>query len=193
VGTIVTDQRGITGTQLAERLFVKPETGEIFYVRDAQKRGRRLIPAGYIKPGLPSEGGGYRMVSFAIGYRRYRKLRASHIVWAWVHGEWPDGEIDHKSTNRADDSIDNLRPASTEQNRTNRSMSKTRSSGFKWVTRGSGNNWVAQIEAPKSMQIDGKRRVLFRKQFPTPEEAHAAACEFAKGLHGEWFNPGTVN
>lgn len=43
------------------------------------------------------------------------------------------------------------------------------------------------------MQIDGKRRMLFRREFDAPEEAHAAACAFAKGLFGDWFNPGTKN
>lgn len=43
------------------------------------------------------------------------------------------------------------------------------------------------------MQINGKRRMLFRKEYSTAQEAHAAACEFAKGLFGDWFNPGTKN
>ena len=191
---IVSDERGITGSQLAERLLVRPETGEIFYARDVQHGGKALVSAGYIKPGLPSQGGGYRIISFAVGHRKYRKLRASHVVWAWVHGYWPDGgELDHESTNRSDDSIDNLRSATVAQNRSNRNISVTRTSGFKWVTKGRGGKWIAQIEAPKSMQVNGKRRMIFREVFGSPEAAHAAACEFAKGLFGEWFNPGTKN
>lgn len=191
MGHIVADSR-ITGSLLEDRFFVRPETGEIFYRRDAQKKGAHLVPAGYIKPGGEGDGGGYRIINVAVGHRKYRKVRASHLVWAWVYGEWPDHEVDHRNGRRADDRIENLRKATVDQNRTNRLTSKTRSSGFKWVTRHRGR-WLAQVEAPKFLRGDGKRYFVFRQYFDSPEEAHAAAYAFACGLFGEWVNPGTMN
>jgi len=192
LGKIVNEHQ-VTGTQLAERLLVNPETGLILACRDVQKLGQKQIPIGYVKPGSAGDGGGYLLVNFAVGYRKYKKLRAHHIVWAWTHGEWPSGEIDHINGDRSDNRISNLRAATVAQNRTNRRISETRTSGFKWVTRyGKTGKWLAQIELPISMLKGGNRRKIFHEVHDTPESAYKAASEFAKTLHGDWFNPGST-
>lgn len=194
MGQVIVDATQITGTQLAERFLVDPDTGRIFACRDVQKTGQKLVPVGHLRPGLPGEGGGYCLINFPVGYRKYRKLRAHHVVWAWVHGEWPSAEIDHINGDRSDNRISNLRAASAAQNRINRRNSASRTSGYKWVTRNKNNGrWIGQVEAPLAMTKNGKRRMLFRQEYDTPEEAHEAASNFAKTIHGDWFNPGAIS
>ena len=167
MGSIIGDGH-ITGTQLAERLLVNPETGVILACRDVQKGGQKSVPIGYIKPGSVGGGGGYVMVNFAHGYRKYKKLRAHHIVWTWVHGEWPKGEIDHINGDRSDNRIENLREVTVAQNRTNRLNSTTRTSGYKWCTQNKKTGkWTVQIQMPGT-----PRKWYFRQDnFSTPKEA----------------------
>lgn len=177
--------REVTAALLAEHFRVDPATGSVKY----RSRAGNWLDAGWVKPGSQSGGGGYRIVSVPIGYRKYKKLRVHHLVWAWVHGKLPTGEIDHINNDRADNRIENLREVSVSQNRTNRVNSKTRSSGYKWCTFcKKSKKWIAQVQMPDGT---GPKRVwFFRQSFETAEEAYSAACNAAKTLHGEFYNAG---
>lgn len=62
---------------------------------------------------------GYLVVSFkGKGYRAHR------LAWVLHHGEFPIDQIDHINGNRADNSIGNLRIASSSQNSVNRVIRK---------------------------------------------------------------------
>ena len=56
-------------------------------------------PAGYV-----CKIDGYRRLCFA-----YYTFKAAHLVWAWVHGELPEGVVDHINGIRDDDRPVNLR------------------------------------------------------------------------------------
>jgi hypothetical protein len=42
-----------------------------------------------------------------------------HLMWAWVHGRWPLGVIDHVNRNPSDNRIDNLREVTSSRNNAN--------------------------------------------------------------------------
>lgn len=71
------------------------------------------------------------------GYARVwvngRYLYAHRIIYAIIHGEMPEGEIDHINGNRIDNRIENLREVSTVENMHNSKIYKTNKSGFTGV------------------------------------------------------------
>jgi hypothetical protein len=92
-------------------------------------------------------------------------------------------QIDHCDGDGLNNQRANLRVCTSSQNNWNQRISKANTTGFKGVSRparlrGMVNCHVATI------QLNGKRRYLGR--FPTAEQAHAAYCEAAKKLHGEF-------
>lgn len=92
-------------------------------------------------------------------------------------------QVDHINLNGLDNRRCNLRLATNTENQRNKSKQVNNTSGYKGVYwRKDSNKWVAQIK------VDNEVRHLGR--FDTPEEAHAAYCEAAKQLHGEFANFG---
>lgn len=61
-------------------------------------------------------------------------IRAHRLAWAWVHGYWPEEEIDHRDRTRKNCRFDNLRKASRVQNAANLSMNPRNTSGFQGVS-----------------------------------------------------------
>lgn len=97
---------------------------------------------------------------------RGRLWLAHRLVWAYVHGEWPRGQIDHINGDRADNRIANLRDVSPSVNRQNmRAATRMNKTGFLGVHIQDGRYKAA-------ITIDGKRTGL--GSFGTGEEAHAA-------------------
>lgn len=176
----------ITGSIIERHFLIDPIAGTIKY----RSRGGNWLDAGYLKPGSEADGGGYRIISVPVSYRKYRQVRAHHLMWAWVYGEWPD-HIDHINLNRDDNRIENLRISTSTQNKFNRGRLKNNKSGFKWCHQ-EGTKWVAQVERPRSLCANGKREWALRAVFDTVEAAYEAACAAAQELHGDFYNPGTV-
>lgn len=113
----------------------------------------------------------------------YKKYSAHRIIWKWMTGEDPPHEIDHIDGDGANLRWSNLRTATRKQNTKNIRMRKDNRQGFKGVHADrNGRRFWAMI------QVDRKQHYL--GSFGTAEEAHAAYCEAAKRLHGEFFNPG---
>src|SRR3990167_7311165 len=99
------------------------------------------------------------------------KYKAHRLAWLYVHGEWPNGDLDHIDGHRDHNWIGNLRPATRSQNIAN--MRNTNISGFKGATRRRDcRRWSAQIT------VNGRKRHL--GLFNTPEAAHAAYVAAAK-------------
>jgi hypothetical protein len=107
------------------------------------------------------------------------EYKAHRLAWLFVHGEWPAGRLDHENGDTADNRIANLRPVTHSQNIANSRLRRDSTSGFKGVSfYTSAGKWGANINK------DGRRHYL--GLFNTPEEAHAAYCEAACELHGEF-------
>lgn len=104
---------------------------------------------------------------------------SNHLAWAWMTGEWPKANIDHKNMDKVDNRWDNLREATVAQNGWNAKAQKHNKSGFKGVIlcRPTGR-YYAQICA------NGQRHHL--GHFATPEEARAAYVAAAAKYHGEF-------
>jgi len=94
----------ITAEQVRELFDYNPETGVLTWRKD-----RRNITVGSKAGSIHHKG--YRWVS-VYG----NKIAAHRLIWAWVHGEWPKGQIDHINHVRDDNRISNLRDVSPEFN-----------------------------------------------------------------------------
>lgn len=101
------------------------------------------------------------------------------LAWFYMTGKWPENEIDHKDLNKSNNKWENLREATSNQNKYNVKARSNNSSGFKGVSFDKRTQkWVAQIT------INGKNRGLGR--FKTPEEASVAYNLEANKHHGEF-------
>ncbi len=104
--------------------------------------------------------------------------------------------IDHKNRDKSDNRRNNLRPASSGQNRANSVINSNNKSGFKGVhlkkrckrtskrklrSDAQGDRWCAQINV-------GREKISLG-YFDTPEEAHAVYKKASKKYFGEFANP----
>jgi hypothetical protein len=111
-------------------------------------------------------------IIIGLGNRRYM---AHRLAWLYVHGEWPEQDLDHINRDKSDNRMANLRPATRLQNMQNVAKHKHNTSGVKGVCwHSQRNKWRAQIN------------VLYRQKylglFDTFEAAVAARAA-AEVLH----------
>lgn len=170
-------KKSLSLREINDRFIIDPLTGEIFWCigRLAGQQAGTVLDAGYRKIGFRQNG-------------KFVQHYAHHIMWAFCHGKWPTFHLDHVNSNKGDNRIENLRPASFNQNRVNTGQTSYNESGLKWVSlhknsveRGKPNPWQAAVWFGKDRR---------QKYFPTKEQAHEWACIQAKQLHGEFYNPG---
>jgi hypothetical protein len=114
-----------------------------------------------------------------------RQFRAHHLAWLVHYGEEPGTFIDHKNRLRADNRIENLRPATLSQNGANSGLSPRNTSGVKGVSW----NKAAQVWTA-SIVIDGKKKHL--GSFLSRERAADAYRLAALRAFGEFANPVSV-
>ena len=76
---------------------------------------------------LDTERHGYK-----AGSLQGKKYLAHRVLWAMYYGEWPD-KIDHKDRVRSNNTLDNLREATQQENMFNRPPSVSKSSAYKGV------------------------------------------------------------
>jgi hypothetical protein len=148
-------------------LDYNPETGEFLW---KASRGRRAkgARAGSVRSN------GYAYIWVKGGY-----YRAHRLAWLYVHGRFPDLEIDHVNMNKTDNRIENLRLATHSQNGANTGKKRNNKSGYKGVHYSRiRKKWRAQIEKGGNKHHLGL--------FYTPEEAHNAYIKAAQELFGEF-------
>lgn len=138
------------------------EDGSLFYISSKEKAGQ-LNPQGYI--------------DIRIARQVYK---AHRLIFAYFYGSFdPELEIDHINGNRSDNTIENLRLATRQQNVFNSKLSKANTSGFKGVSLHKKTGlWRAQI------RFNNKKMLL--GMFEHPEEASAAYEAKAAELFGEY-------
>jgi hypothetical protein len=158
----------LTQARLKELLHYDPETGVFTW---------RVPPSGRVAAG---ERAGFvheqKYRCIRISGRKYREHR---LAWLYVNGRWPPNQIDHRDGNILNNRIDNLREASSSQNRANSRISVKNTSGYKGVSWDvSKGKWSARIG------VAGKQIHLGR--YHCPEKAHAAYCTAAERYFGEF-------
>lgn len=155
----------ITAEQARALFHYNPETGQLWKRLEKQSK---LCDTPHIC--------GYVQV-----YANGRTYLAHRLVWLWVHGEWPERDIDHLNAVRTDNRLANLRAVNRSVNMQNlRQARSDNASGLLGVTRVKHVHkkpWVAQI------RINGTKN-RFIGYYATPEEAHEAYLE-AKRQHHE--------
>lgn len=103
-----------------------------------------------------------------IQIRIYMTLYQAHrLAWLYVHGTWPESEIDHKDEVKTNNAIANLREATRKQNAENRSGYRNNTSGFRGVHYARGK-WVARVTQ------NGKK--VFLGNFDSVEQAGEVAA-----------------
>ncbi len=156
----------LTHARLRELLHYQPETG-VF--TNLHKRGR--LGAGMRAGSMDREG--YRVIN--VDKRRYR---AGRLAWFWVHGEWPQQQIDHIDGNHDNDAIANLRDAEPRINAQNKHGATRISKTGKLGVYRNGSGFMAQAS------IGG--RAVYLGTYRSAEEAERVAKQ-ARRAHYPGF------
>jgi hypothetical protein len=112
-----------------------------------------------------------------VGGRAGVLLLRYRVIWAIERGAWPDGELDHINCNPADDRLENLRVATSAQNKANRRKCSRNRAGVKGAIPHK-NKFAAQI------YLGGRSTHL--GVFGSAEEAGAAYAAAARAAFGEF-------
>ena len=160
-------------TYLTAVLHYNPETGEFLWnlPRPKVQVGQR---AGYEKKNK-----GY--IYIEIDGKSYS---AHRLAWFYMTSAEPKNQIDHINRNKSDNRFENLREATHGQNRANSKHANKH--GLKGVAL---SNWIPEGKRRWVAQITCNKKITYLGSFLTKEEAHAAYCDAAKRLHGDFFNP----
>lgn len=113
-----------------------------------------------------------------VGYRQ-RRYYTHILAWVIVAGEWPVHEIDHRDCNPGNNRWDNLREATSSQNKANTRRRSNNKSGVKGVFLSKRDRkWYAEIRK------DGRK--TFLGSFDTVDAASAAYARAAREMFGEF-------
>jgi hypothetical protein len=154
----------LTQSRLKELLHYCPDTG-LFTWKIRRGAG--------VKPG---DKAGCRMPAGYWLIRVDKKLYFAHrLAWLYMTGKWPEHEIDHKDTNRANNAFSNLRDATRRINAENQRRAKDGSQVPLLGVAKNRRRFMAQIQSCGHHYHLGT--------FDTPEEAHAAYLSAKRELH----------
>jgi len=156
----------LTAYELREFLDYDPATGVFTW---------RVSLASNVKPGSVAGcvmSNGYRAIRIrGVGYKAHR------LAWLFVHGDWPQGVIDHISKDKTDNRISNLRDVPQNMNSHNQ-----RECGRKSRVGLLGVGYFKRTGKYRAdIQVNG--RSLHLGSFDTPEAAQAAYFAAKQELH----------
>lgn len=112
----------LTHERLKQALWLDPESGRFFW--NEKVRG---IKIGTEAGSFDAHGYGQIRIDRQI-YKEHR------LVWFYVTGQWPAGQIDHVNHQRRDNRFENLREVDNAGNHKNRPMQRNNTSGFVGVS-----------------------------------------------------------
>jgi hypothetical protein len=103
------------------------------------------------------------------------KRPVHRLIWFWLYGHWPSGDIDHINRNRQDNRLCNLREVTRSENNHNAGANSRNTSGYRGVCWDKSKQlWVVHIS------VAGKTYFLGR--YADPQVA-ACAYKAAKRTH----------
>lgn len=106
--------------------------------------------------------------------------KTSLLLHRYLLQTGPNEEVDHRDGDGLNNRRENLRIATSSENKMNAGKKRSSRSKFKGVSWYSGaRKWVARI-------VDSKRRRIHLGSFDSEKDAALAYSEAAKRLHGEW-------
>lgn len=158
----------LTQDQLKKLFHYDPETGNFTRLKNASSNARAGDVAGYKDP--------------SNGYVRFRiqgTLHYAHrLVWLYVHGSFPEHEIDHINHNKHDNRLANLRHVSHAKNGKNQTIAKNNTSGHCGV-------WWSERQRKWAAEIRGNQEKKILGYFPDKSDAIAArlAANVEYGYH----------
>lgn len=157
--------KALTTDDIRSVLSYTPGTGVFVWKVNITNR----VKAGTIA-GTTNKFGYIQIVLRNKGYKAHR------LAWAYVHGYFPDADIDHINGNTSDNRIENLRLATHAENMRNRRMPKTNTSGVKGVY------WDREKRKWRAgLRFDGKNKNL--GYFSDLSVAEKAVCKARESLH----------
>lgn len=163
----------ITAEQLRAIIHYDPDTGIFTWKHRPEMRSQWNGKYAGTVAGC-AKGNGY--IKIAIDDRAYL---AHRLAWLYVHGSLPERGIDHRNSDRANNRIANLRPATQTENMRNIGKRQRNTSGFKGVSwHKRSQKWTVRAKA------GGKNRYF--GLYDTAEEAAAAYDSVIQSVHGDF-------
>lgn len=160
---------------LHEWLDYNPVTGVFVWKKEIGRGKKRLGQVAGTRRKL-----GYIYIGIEVA--TYGILAAHRLAWIYVHGvEIGGAEIDHKDGNPSNNAIENLRIATSSEQKQNKRVQSNNRSGLKGAyfhACRKGMKWRSQIKVGDTL--------IFLGYFHTAEEAHAAYGEAALEYFGEF-------
>jgi len=128
----------LTQTELKRLLTYNPLTGRFIW---------RKISGNIKKDGSAGSKACYGYMQIKINRKVYKMHR---LVWLYMTGDWPKGEIDHVNQIKTDNRWANLRDIPSSENKKNKPIYKNNKSGVTGVIWSKGNNkWMAYVKTNK--------------------------------------------
>ena len=156
----------LSAKRLREILDYNPETGVFTW---------KVMLAHRRKPGDVAGGLTHGYIEIGIENHSYR---AHHLAWLYIHGELPQGMIDHIDGNRVNNAIANLRIATNQQN----SQNKRQTSPTKVSCKLLGVTWNIDRQCWQA-QIGHNGKNYYLGLYKTDTAAHAAYLKAKRRLH----------
>lgn len=132
--------------------------------------------------GATDKGTGYRVIGISVN-GKFVAWQYHRIVFAMVHGRWPNGSVDHIDGDPLNNRPANLRECSHEENMRNQGTKATKRTKLK------GAFWHARIQKWQSAICVAYKQVHLGYH-DSEEAAHDAYVAAAARLHGDFANYG---